>query len=122
MTKEQVNQYREYVQHPDTCGWFYSIADSQFYNPLTNCIRGVLSKEKTLNVILDIYCSPQMLLLLMDTFWSQDFNYLGTRIRIHPEQNLEQEPTKINPSAFFYRQIIVIMKQNKPVAFIEQAF
>ncbi len=73
-----------------------------------------ISEAKTL----DLVCSSNMKLLLMNYFWIDDFNYLGTKIKIIEEKNFNQE-ISIIPGSSWKRYKILLYCDNKPIAFAE---
>lgn len=93
------------------------------YFPLTSLptraqidsIIATIIKDLPDNAIVDLITTPFAKIRLLKHFWLDDFNYLGTRIKIKSEINWEFSTHSGREEQF--KALIIL--NNTPVAFIE---
>lgn len=72
-----------------------------------------IAEAKTINV----HCNPMAKLWLVEKFWLDDFNYLGTRIRIIAEENLITGLFNIMDMNEKYNYLVIV--DNVAICYVE---
>lgn len=61
---------------------------------LMQACRYALDNKEKFNLLV-IYCSPKTKPKLLDLLWSEDFEYIGTKINIVIDREFNDEPTSM---------------------------
>lgn len=116
MTKEQLEE--KITQCKET-GIYVPVASIAHFKGYKQWISQVLSKIEDAKII-DVYCSPQAKMYLLHNFWVNDFNYLGTRLRLIKEESLTEEFSTL--AGFEEKYKILFICDGVGVAYIETVY
>lgn len=116
MTKEEIKEKRKEIKYGG--GLYYPVWKNPTLQEINEFIRFSLLKIED-SKLLEIHCSKTNKVLLLEKFYADDFNYLGTRFNIICDENMEFDDNEISVITGVKKFKLLVISDGKPLSFME---